>query len=76
MFNATSQPETLPGKRDNVSPYEQNKIICFDATFKAAHITEQPNNMLMGRQYLFVDISNCEHYRKIEYTLKCSDTAR
>jgi hypothetical protein len=27
MFNATTQPETLPGKRDNVSPYEQNKII-------------------------------------------------
>ena len=21
------KPETLPGKRDNVSPYEQNKII-------------------------------------------------
>ena len=38
---------------------------CFNATFKAAHITEQPNNMLMGRQYLFVDISNCEHHRKI-----------
>jgi hypothetical protein len=29
MFSATSQPKTLPGKRDNdnVSPYEQNKII-------------------------------------------------
>jgi hypothetical protein len=32
LFNSidvqcTSQPETLPGKRDNVSPYEQNKII-------------------------------------------------
>ena len=27
MFSATSQPETLPGKRDNVSPYEQNKSI-------------------------------------------------
>ena len=25
--SATSQPETLPYKRDNVSPYEQNKII-------------------------------------------------
>jgi hypothetical protein len=25
--SATSQPETLLGKRDNVSPYEQNKII-------------------------------------------------
>jgi hypothetical protein len=24
---ATPQPETLPGKRDNVSSYEQNKII-------------------------------------------------
>ena len=27
MFSATSQPETLPGKRDNVPPYEQNKSI-------------------------------------------------
>ena len=27
MFSATSQPETLPGKRDDVSPYEQNKGI-------------------------------------------------
>ena len=25
--SATSQSETLPGNRDNVSPYEQNKII-------------------------------------------------
>ena len=25
--SATSRPETLPGKRDNVSPYEQNKTI-------------------------------------------------
>jgi hypothetical protein len=25
--SVSSQPETLPGKRDNVSPYEQNKII-------------------------------------------------
>jgi hypothetical protein len=27
MFSATSQPETLLRKRDNVSPYEQNKSI-------------------------------------------------
>jgi hypothetical protein len=27
MFNATSQPETFPGKWDNISPYEQNKSI-------------------------------------------------
>jgi hypothetical protein len=27
MFSATLQPKTLPGKRDNVPPYEQNKII-------------------------------------------------
>jgi hypothetical protein len=34
MFSATSwQPETLPGKRDNVSPYEQNKNIWLDETF-------------------------------------------
>ena len=26
MFSATSQPETFPGKWDNISPYEQNKI--------------------------------------------------
>ena len=29
MLSATSQPETLPGKRDNVSPYEQNKSTIF-----------------------------------------------
>ena len=27
VFSVTSQPETFPGKRDNVSPYEQNKSI-------------------------------------------------
>jgi hypothetical protein len=27
MFSTMSQPETLPSKRDNVSPYEQNKSI-------------------------------------------------
>jgi hypothetical protein len=27
MFSATSQPETLPGKWDKVSPCEQNKSI-------------------------------------------------
>ena len=27
--SATSQTETLPGNRDNVSPYEQNKIIWY-----------------------------------------------
>jgi hypothetical protein len=28
----------------------------FNATFKATPITEQPNNLLMGRQNLLVDI--------------------
>jgi hypothetical protein len=27
------KPETLPGKRDNVSPYEQNKIIWLAEVF-------------------------------------------
>jgi hypothetical protein len=27
IFSTMSQPETFPGKRDNVSPYEQNKSI-------------------------------------------------
>jgi hypothetical protein len=26
-ISVMSQPEILPGKQDNVSPYEQNKII-------------------------------------------------
>jgi hypothetical protein len=26
LFNSIDVPKTLPGKRDKVSPYEQNKI--------------------------------------------------
>jgi hypothetical protein len=38
MFSDTSQPETLPGKRDNVSPCEQNKSACM-ASRKAFSLT-------------------------------------
>ena len=40
-------------------------IIVLIPPAKPYHRTTEQMHVLMGRQYLFVDISNCEHYRKM-----------